>query len=174
MELKRSFSCPSPSPVLESESPLRSTPTQHFKVPNYPSRSKRRTPKQRKPRPQRAHPYQHSEQDYPSLPVASTHPSLYASSSPNSSVSYAQATQPRAAKRPISERICLSPIDYLPKRSALSALQSTPPEPGMFSHLGSTPKELFTDEQMEVCELNENTPRGERSVQKCMLVWNVL
>ena len=166
MEMKRSFSCPSPSPVLDSESPLRSTPTQHFKVPHYPSRSKRRTPKQRKPRP---HPYQHSEQDYPSLPVAPPHPSLSTSSSPNSLVSYAQATRP--GKRGMSERICLSPIDCLPKRYALSGLQSTPSEPGMFSHLGSTPKEFLTDEQMEVCELNENTPGGERSVFHRMCVF---
>lgn len=166
MELKRSFSCPSPSPALDSESPLRSTPPHHFKVPNYPSRSKRRTPKQRNPRPQRTHPYHHLDGDYPSLlaSASNTHPSLSITSSPSSGVSYAQATQPRTGKRSTSERLCLSPIDYLPKRTALSCLQSPPPEPAL-SQLGSTPKDHFTDELMEVCEINENTPGGGRSVK---------
>lgn len=163
LELKRSFSCPSPTPPFEHESPLqtqRSTPPHHFKVPHYPSRS-RRTPKQRKPRPQRPHPYQHSDQDYPSLPNGNTHPSQYVTSSPSSSFSYAQATQPRAGKRSFSDRICLSPIDHVPKRHALSGLQSTPPEP-LLTRLNTTPKDHFTEELMEICDVNETTPGGER------------
>ena len=163
--MKRSFSCPSPThPLpLEPESPLRrSTPPHHFKVPHYPSRS-RRTPKQRKPRPPRRHPYQHSDHDYPSLPLTNPNSSSqYVTSSPSSSsFSYAQVTQPRAGKRCFSERICLSPIDHLPKRHAPSGLQSTPPEP-LLTRLNATPKDHFTEELMDICDGNETTPGGER------------
>ena len=160
--MKRSFSCPSPTPRLESESPLRQTPPHHFKIPHYPSRSKRRTPMQRKARPQRSCPYQHSEQDYPTLPASSTHPSPCSTSSPYATRSYAQATQPRAGKRSADERFCLSPIDHLAKRNALSDLQSTPPEPLLSQPNGT----LFTDQIMEVCE---STPGGERSVRPCVV-----
>ena len=155
--MKRSFSCPSPTTPLESESPLRSTPTHRFKVPRYPSRS-RRTPKQCKPRPQRSHPYQHLDQDYPGLPVSNTHSSPLSPVSPCTSLSYAQATQPRTGKRSTSERISLSPIECLPKRSALAGLQSTPTEPLVNSHLDGTPK----DEVMEISDSIEFTPGSER------------
>ena len=173
LELKRSFSCPSPpvvspGPAMENESPLRSTPPaphRHFKVPHYPSRN-RRTPKQRKPRPPRSHPYHHSEQDYPCLPAASTSYSPIAVSSspvgygsPNLGVSYAEATQPQlAGKRSASERICLSPIDFMPKRNAL---QSTP-DPLLVTKLAATPKEYLTEELMDVSDAIETTPGGDR------------
>ena len=174
LELKRSFSCPSPpvvvspGPSMENESPLRSTPPaphRHFKVPHYPSRN-RRTPKQRKPRPPRSHPYHHSEQDYPSLPaVSASHSPIAVSSSPvgygspNYGVSYAEATQTRVAgKRSASERFCLSPIDLMPKRSAL---QSTP-EPLMVTQFKTTPKEYLTEELMDVSDAIETTPGGDR------------
>ena len=171
LELKRSFSCPSPTAPgpVENESPLRSTPPaphRHFKVPHYPSRS-RRTPKQRKPRPPRSHPYHHSEQEYPSLPPATsqTHSPIAVSSapvgygSPNCGPSYAEATQPRlAGKRSFSERLCLSPIDFMPKRNAL---QSTP-EPLLMTQLETTPKDHLTEELMDISDVNETTPGGDR------------
>ena len=176
IELKRSFSCPSPptispGPAMENESPLRSTPPaphRHFKVPHYPSRN-RRTHKQRKPRPPCPHPYRHSEQDYPSLPRATASspysPIAVSSSpvgygSPSYGVSYADATQPQlAGKRSASDRICLSPIDFMPKRNAL---QSTP-EPLLDTHLETTPKDhlLTSEELMDVSDAIETTPGGE-------------
>lgn len=161
LELKHSFSCPSPTIPLENESPLRQTPPHHFKVPYYPSRSKRHTPKQRKPRPQRSHPYQHLELDYPSLPTSNTQHSPCITSSPHAPISYAQATQCRAGKRSATERICLSPIDHVPKRHAL---QLTPCEP-LLSQPNGTLQDHLTDELMEVCDPNECTPGSERSVR---------
>ena len=145
---------------MENESPLIQTPPHHFKVPHYPSRSKRRTPKQRKPRLHHSHPYQHLEQDYPSLPTSNTHNSPHMTSSPHAPVSYSQAAQSRAGKRPATERFCLSPIDHVPKRHAL---QLTPSEPWL-SQLNGTPQDHFTDDLMDVCDPNECTPGGERSV----------
>lgn len=169
MELKRSFSCPSPSgqPQTESESPLLATPPHHFKVPHHPSSRSRRTPKQRKPRPHNSHPYHHSDQDYPGLPLSSKSP-LFITSSPSANVSYAQATQYRAGKRSMSDRVCLSPIDHLPKRNALSDIHCTSPV-SMQIHITGTPKDHLTEELMDM-DVNENTPGSERSVILCVAV----
>lgn len=75
----------------------------------------------------------HSLVEYPSLSSRSIN--TLAFESPVETISYAQAVEPRLTKRTINDRTCLSPIDYLPKRSALSKI---PTDIGPNTHLSPT------------------------------------
>ncbi len=59
-----------------------------------------------------------SLKEYPCLPCQPINTLSF--ESPVETLSYAQALKPRLTKRTMNDRTCLSPIDYLPKRSALS------------------------------------------------------
>lgn len=63
--------------------------------------------------------------EYPSLNPQVFQPSSLELTSPNE-MSYAQALAPRLTKRTMSDRTCLSPVDFVPKRSALSNVVKTP------------------------------------------------
>ena len=107
MELKRSFSCPSPVVANVGYGTSCLTP----KAPNNTPLSEVR-------------PFEGWDA-FPALTYQTTEPPPPETSSP-SAFSYAHALVPRLAKRTMSDRTCLSPIDFLPKRSALSSLVKTP------------------------------------------------
>ena len=153
MELKRSFSCPSPSSAMNC-SPVQPK----FKIPQTQPSKKKATNKR---------PFMDwddiTRDEYPALPRRNTLPTCNSDTSPNT-VSYAQVLQPRLTKRTIAERHCLSPIDCQPKRSALTKMISTPDENGeeVWDNNMSTPQSMTTtvdEEQMEYA-----TPDTDRCV----------
>lgn len=154
IELKRSFSLPSPSPPRSSP-PHRHAPKRlsnspqsarfaggHFKVP----RKHRRplTPRSQKhqlQRPTVGKPapgleFQDLDHHYPALSRSCSLPHQPQHSSP-SGLSYAEVALTRSTKRTASERLCLSPIESTAKRSATSDLIKTPTELGAGSRVFS-------------------------------------
>ena len=84
-------------------------------------------------------------EDYPYLPSHSNGtPSL---ESPFQALSYAQALGPRLTKRTMEDRTCLSPIDYLPKRSAFS---KAPTDLGPSRSLSPTATTKIEGDVMEI------------------------
>ena len=167
MELKRSFSCPSPSPRRPSHSsparsPHHSPRNTHFKVPrkhrkilNPKSLNYRQNGQLHNSPSHEFNIFSDLDEHYPSLAGGSgdsvQHKLPFEDFLQSS---YSQAVAPRSTKRTTSERACLSPIDVQPKRSALSGLIKTPTEVRAESRLFggegggvviSTPKEVCSE-----------------------------
>lgn len=187
-ELKRSFSCPypspppclNPSPSLPSPPPSNPSPPHptsrdgHFKIP----RKYRKTlgPKslnfQQNDKPKNS-PAQkfifpgNLDKDYPALSAGCSENKYKLPFEEFLQSTYAQAVAPRSTKRTTSDRQYLSPVDVQPKRSALSGLIKTPTElkaesrlPGRDGVVTSTPKEVTS----EVLPMEEDscTPNNDR------------
>ena len=151
-ELKRSFSCPSPSPppclipspppCLKPSPSLPSPPPSHpssrdghFKVPRKyrktlgpKSLNFRQSDKQKDPTTQKFVFPSNLDKEYPALSAGCSENRCKLPFEEFLQSSYAQAVAPRSTKRTISDRPHLSPIDVQPKRSALSGLIKTPTE----------------------------------------------
>ena len=136
MELKRSFSLPSPTPP---PLPQPCSPTSHhqkFSPRNGHFRVPRKCRKPLGPRSlnvqqnrqlqeQDLKLFQDLKENYPSLSPFSDPPQIV---SPPQAFTYAQAATARNMKRTASERLCLSPTGVPPKRSAQSDVMTTPTE----------------------------------------------
>ena len=133
IELKRSMSCPDPdigcglksSPVVPHNTPLSS-----------------------------ARPFQDwDNSEYPCLPSHTSSTPIQEATSPNV-FTYADALGPRVAKRTMADRTCLSPIDYLPKRSALSNTISG--HQGSGTQLSPTVTTKISEDQMDIGTTPDN------------------
>ncbi len=100
----------------------------------------------------------HSLIEYPRLPSHSTNTPSFESSV--ETISYAQALEPRLTKRTMDDRTGLSPVDYLPKRSALS---KTPTDIGPNIRLGLSPTTttVLAEDVMEVGVTPDNDRYGQ-------------
>ena len=104
--------------------------------------------------------------EYPCLPSHTSSTPIQEATSPRA-FTYADALSPRVAKRTMADRTCLSPIDYLPKRSALSNTVSGHQGPG--TQLSPTVTTKISEDLMDT----GTTPDNDRYVTAVPLVFIV-